>query len=201
MISIIDYGAGNLRSVQKAVELLGREAIITSNPDEIRSSEKIIFPGVGSFARGMEELLNRKLLGPVAEFIRSDKPFLGICLGYQLLFSGSEEAPGVKGLGILKGKVVKFPEGELKVPQMGWNQIKIKNQSCALFKDVPDNSFMYFVHSYYPVPEDKSIIATETEYSASFASSICQGNVYGTQFHPEKSHKVGLKILENFIKC
>lgn len=200
MIAIVDYRAGNLHSVQKALEIAGAQTIITSDPAQIKDSEKIVFPGVGSFAQGMNELLERNLLSALIESIREGKGFLGICLGYQLLFSESEEGGAEKGLGVLRGKVVRFPKEGLKIPHMGWNQIEI-DRDCPLFKDIPAGSYMYFVHSYYPDPEDKGIVATYTDYGVRFASAVWKDNIFGVQFHPEKSHKTGLKILENFIKC
>jgi imidazole glycerol-phosphate synthase subunit HisH len=205
-IAVIDYGMGNLRSVQKALEVVGASAKVTSNPREISKCGKIVFPGVGAFGEAMKELKRSKLSDAIKEAIDDGKPFLGLCLGQQLLFEKSEEAPGVKGLCILAGesKRFKFKGQELKVPHMGWNNIKVsKRQSVKaskIFKGVADDAYMYFVHSYYAVPKDKSVILTTTDYGFDFVSGICKDNVYAFQFHPEKSQEVGLKILKNFVK-
>lgn len=199
MIAIIDYGMGNIHSVNKALQLYGATTIVTSNPRQIKSCEKAVLPGVGAFDDAMQELEKQRLTGIVRDFIASDKPFLGICLGMQLLFEESEEAQKFKGLGIFKGKVKKFPAKEgLKVPHMGWNQLK-KSSECLLLKDVPDNSYVYFCHSYYPCPDNKEVMAATTDYGLDFASVVWQKNVFGVQFHPEKSQKIGLKMLENFV--
>ena len=193
MISIIDYGAGNLKSVKNALDYFGVENRISDKPEEILKSERLILPGDGSFGFMMNCLQNKKLIGPIKGFIKSGKPFLGICLGLQGLFDSSEESPGIKGLGIFKGKVVKFNEG--KIPQIGWNKIIPKNK--ALFK----NEYVYFVNSYYVVPEDKSIIAALTDYNGLFVSAIRFENVTAVQFHPEKSGYPGLKIIQRWLEC
>jgi len=198
MIAVIDYGMGNLRSVQKALELVGAKAQITQNPKDIKQADKVVLPGVGAMQQAMERLSSLKLIPAIKESIQEKKPFLGICLGFQLLFFESEEGGKVSGLGIIPGKVKKLRS--LKVPHIGWNQIKKTSQDCPLFKDVAEESFFYFCHSYFVSPEDASIIATKTEYGVDFASSICKENIFGVQFHPEKSQSVGLKFLENFVK-
>lgn len=198
-IVIIDYGMGNLRSVQKALEAVGQKALITSDASVIESAEKMVFPGVGAFGAGMKELEQRGLVEPIIKFIGSGRLFLGICLGLQLLFTESEEEGLQKGLGIIKGRVKKFPDKGLKIPHMGWNRIK-KVKESPLLEDIADNTYMYFVHSYYVEPEDKAIVATTTNHGIKFTSSIYKDNIQAMQFHPEKSQEAGLKILENFTK-
>lgn len=207
MIAIIDYGMGNIHSVKKALELYGAKIKISNNPKEISSCEKLVLPGVGAFGDAMQELEKQGLVALIKDEVKNKKPFLGICLGMQLLFEKSEEAVQSKGLGIVRGRVMKFPVSTLKVPHMGWNQLRINQRPttndqrlCPLLKDIPDSSFVYFCHSYYPQAEDKDVIAATTDYGINFASVIWQGNVYGVQFHPEKSQGVGLKMLENFVK-
>ena len=201
MIAIIDYGMGNIHSVKKALEAKGANVVVTSNHLEIKRARKLVLPGVGAFGDAMAELEKRDLVEPIAEHIQDRKQFLGICLGMHLLFESSEESPGIKGLGILKGKVVKFGAfAGLKVPHMGWNQIKIRSINCPLFKDMGTAGEVYFCHSFYPDPEDSQIIAASTEYGIDFASIIWKDNLFATQFHPEKSQATGLKILENFVK-
>ena len=197
MIAIVDYGMGNLCSVQKAMEHLGAETVITDSPDIISRADKIVLPGVGAFGDAMRELGSRGLVEPLRRAVASQKPFLGICLGMQVLFDRSEESPGVGGLSILPGEVKRFVTG-LKVPHMGWNQICIRRQT-PIFRGVEDGAYFYFVHSYYAVPDCAEDVATTTDYAVEFASAICRGNLFGTQFHPEKSQSVGLKILKNFI--
>lgn len=207
MIAIIDYGMGNLRSVQKGFERMGREAVVTSDAKTILSAGKVVLPGVGAFPDCMRNLEERGLIDVVQKSISSGKPFLGICLGLQLLFTEGEEFGITKGLDIIKGRVIRFtgPAFEtrnqkletLKVPHMGWNSISIKRPAPAL-QDVPDNSQVYFVHSFHVIPEDKSVIATTTEYGIEFVSSIWKDNIFATQFHPEKSQALGLSILKRF---
>ena len=200
-IAVIDYGMGNLRSVEKALEVAGADSIVTSKPAEIEKCGKLVLPGVGSFGGAMKELKSRRLIGPIKDAIKSGKPFLGLCLGLQLLFEKSEEAPGVKGLGILAGEVKRFRPGELKVPHMGWNNIEIMGQrsDVRILNKIPDNSYMYFVHSYYVKPKDKSVVLTTTDYGIKFVSSVAMDSIYGLQFHPEKSQAMGLRILKNFV--
>ncbi len=200
MIAIIDYGMGNIHSVRKALEAKGARVVVTSNPGEIKRSAKLVLPGVGAFGDAMRELEKRNLSESIAEHIKDRKVFLGICLGMHLLFESSEESPDVRGLGILKGRVEKFQSTNgLKIPHMGWNQIKIRKILCPLFKGLEDASEVYFCHSYYPKADDSQIVAASTEYGVDFPSIIWQNNVYATQFHPEKSQAMGLKILENFV--
>jgi glutamine amidotransferase len=200
MIAIIDYGMGNLRSVQKGFEHVGREAVVTSDAKTILSASKVVLPGVGAFPDCMRNLEQYGLIDAVRQTIESGKPFLGICLGLQLLFTESEEFGISKGLDIIKGRVIRFkgPEfKDLKVPHMGWNSISIKRRAPAL-QDVPDNSHVYFVHSFHVVPEDKNVIATTTSYGIEFVSSIWKDNIFAAQFHPEKSQALGLSILKRF---
>jgi len=200
MIAIIDYGMGNLRSVQKGFERMGHEAVVTRDAKTILSASKVVLPGVGAFPDCMHNLREYGLIDVVHQSIDSGKPFLGICLGLQLLFSESEEFGISKGLDIIKGRVVRFkgPEfTDLKIPHMGWNSIQVKRRPPA-FADVPDNSHVYFVHSFHVVPEDKNVIATTTDYGFDFVSSIWKDNIVATQFHPEKSQALGLSILKRF---
>ena len=200
MIAIIDYGMGNIHSVNKALQLYGAKTLVTDKPKEILDCAKAVLPGVGAFDDAMQELKKQGLLTVIANHIKNKKPFLGICLGMQLLFEESEEARESKGLGILKGVVKKFENKDnLKVPHMGWNQLKVKNNACPLLKGVADNSYVYFCHSYYPKPYDGRLIAATTDYGIDFTSVLWQDNIYGVQFHPEKSQQVGLKILRNFV--
>ena len=200
MTAIIDYGMGNIHSVQKALESLGEKTIITHGPEGIKKCQKIVLPGVGAFKDAMDELKKQDLIQALNNHIKQKKSFLGICLGMQLLFESSQEADNAVGLGILKGAVKKFKNLRgLKVPHIGWNQLKKDTSECPLLKDIPDNAYVYFCHSYYPQPKDKKIIAADTDYAGEFASVIWQDNVYGVQFHPEKSQKTGLKILKNFV--
>lgn len=207
MIAVIDYGMGNLRSVHKALEVVGAKAKITSRPADLKKCKKIVFPGVGAFGEAMKELKRLDLLMPLKAALDEGKHFLGLCLGMQLLFEKSAEASGVKGLSVLKGEVKRFDfrrKDGLKIPHMGWNNIdkssELRAQSIKILKDVPDGSYMYFVHSYYVKPKDKDIILTTTDYGIKFASGIRKGNIYGFQFHPEKSQELGLKILKNFVR-
>jgi imidazole glycerol-phosphate synthase subunit HisH len=198
MISIINYEMGNLRSVQKALEKLGYQAEVTDDAAEILTADKIILPGVGAFSDAMAALRARNLIEPIREAVASGKPTLGICLGLQLLFETSYEDGEHDGLGILKGKVVRFDvPHDYKVPHMGWNQVAYHEPS-PLYADIDEGAYFYFVHSYYVVPASPSIVATTTNYPTPFTSSIQQENLFATQFHPEKSQKVGLKLLENF---
>lgn len=203
MILVIDYGMGNLHSVRKALEVVGGSARVSSRAEDISKADKIVFPGVGSFGEAMKELNRRKLVKPIKDAINGGKPFLGLCLGLQLLFEKSEEAPGVKGLCVLEGDVKRFRLKGLKVPHMGWNNIAYSGQRIAYRKKilagVLNGSYMYFVHSYYAVPKNKKDILTTTDYEIKFVSGICKDNVYGLQFHPEKSQDIGLRMLRNFV--
>ncbi|MFH0887020.1 MAG: imidazole glycerol phosphate synthase subunit HisH [bacterium] len=196
MLSIIDYKMGNIRSVQKALEKLGFGSEITDDPVVIKRSKGIILPGVGSFGAAMANL--KPLIPVIREEIAKNKPFLGICLGLQLIFESSDENPGVNGMGLLKGHSKRFDlPHDMKVPHMGWNNIKI-NKKSPILTGIPDGQQMYFVHSYYVVPEDKDVILTTTDYGMDFTSSIAKGNIFATQFHPEKSGEIGLEIYRNF---
>ena len=200
MIAIIDYGMGNLRSVQKGFERMGREAVVTRDPKTILDAGKVVLPGVGAFPDCMRNLEEYGLIDAVQKSIAAGKPFLGICLGLQLLFTESEEFGISKGLDIIKGRVIRFkgPEfADLKIPHMGWNSLSIKRKAPVL-QDVPDGSHVYFVHSFHVVPEDKGVIASTTGYGIDFVSSIWKDNVFACQFHPEKSQALGLSILKRF---
>jgi glutamine amidotransferase len=199
-IAVIDYDMGNLRSVQKALERVGARAVVTRDPDVIAASEGAVLPGVGAFGMCMENLRRYGLVEPVKIFVASGRPFLGICVGMQILFDESEEFGPVAGLGLLPGRVVRFADdaaGTRKVPQMGWNTLEIRRRAPHL-AGVPDQSYVYFVHSYYPVPADDDIVAATTDYGVQFASVVWRDNVFATQFHPEKSQVVGLRLLGNF---
>ena len=206
MIAIVDYGMGNLRSVQKALEQVGFPGMLTSDPAVIREAAGLIVPGVGAFKKAMENLEALGLVKPIREFIEGGRPFLGICLGLQMLFSESEEFGRQKGMDIFRGRVIRFTFGDpnapedpvgLKVPHMGWNAIQIRNRTWGL-EGIEGGTHFYFVHSYFPVPEDSEIIATTTDYGGEFTSSISRGNLFACQFHPEKSQTAGLRILKNF---
>ena len=199
MIAIIDYDAGNLKSVEKALKYLGQDVIVSRDSSEILQADKVILPGVGSFGDAMDNLDHFNLVDTIKKVAEKDTPFLGICLGLQLLFEKSDETPGAEGLGILKGEILRIPPKEgLKIPHMGWNSLKIDPNS-RLFKGIPDGSYVYFVHSYYLKAADPSIVAASTWYSTDIHASVERGNVFACQFHPEKSGEVGLAILKNFI--
>ena len=199
MIAIIDYDAGNLKSVEKALLSLGAEPVVTRDRETILSADHIILPGVGAFGDAMNKLKSYGLVPVIREAVNRQIPFLGICLGLQLLFESSEESPGVEGLGILKGKILRIPDCEgLKIPHMGWNSLTYPN-SGRLFQGIPENTYVYFVHSYYLKAEDPQIVTAATHYSTEIHASVEMGNVFACQFHPEKSSGWGLKILENFI--
>lgn len=200
-IAIVDYGMGNIHSVAKAIALFGAQPVITNKKSDINSCAKIILPGVGAFDDAVWELRKQDLIAVIKEQVDQKKPFLGICLGLQLLFETSLEAKVNQGLGILKGSVVKFVAGDkLKVPHMGWNDLKIVAGNCPLLDGLTGNLKVYFCHSYYPKPADKSVIAATTTYGLEFASVLWKENIYGAQFHPEKSQAVGLRMIENFVK-
>lgn len=198
MIAIIDYGAGNIQSVSKALAHIGCEAFITRDKDKILKADGAVLPGVGSFGDTMDTMTEYGIKDTVIEYAKSGKPFLGICLGLQLLFPKSEESPDAKGLGIFDGSITKIPSGEgLKIPHIGWNSLDIK-KSDGLFKGIGKNPYVYFVHSYFLNASDKSIVSAQTEYGVTIDAAVEKGNVYATQFHPEKSGETGLKILRNF---
>ena len=199
MIAIIDYDAGNIKSVEKALTALGVPAVITRDKETIRNAEKVILPGVGAFGDAMEKLRGYGLEEVIREVVSRQIPFLGICLGLQLLFESSEETPGVAGLGILKGKIIKIPESAgMKVPQIGWNSLKYPNKG-RLFNSVPEESYVYFVHSYYLQAEEPEIVTATTEYTVHIHASVEKDNIFACQFHPEKSSDTGLQILKNFV--
>ncbi|MDZ4818387.1 MAG: imidazole glycerol phosphate synthase subunit HisH [Planctomycetota bacterium] len=200
MLAIIDYQMGNLRSVQKGFEKVGHQATITSDPEVLRKADKIVLPGVGAFEDAIAELRRRHLVEPIRELIQQGKPFLGICLGLQLLFDVGYEGGSHEGLGILRGTVQRFEvPAEFKVPHMGWNRANVLRRPPVL-KGLPDDTYFYFVHSYYVVPDDPQVIATETDYSGNFCSMIWRDNLFATQFHPEKSQADGLRLLQNFAE-
>ena len=202
MIALLDYGAGNLRSVEKALRFVGGDVELVQSPDGMKDAAAVVLPGVGAFDDCVNAMQRQELLAASREFIKTGRPFLGICVGYQAMFERSEEFDSrAAGMGLFDGSVVRFPAGQgLKIPQIGWNQIEIVQPDCPLFEGVENGSHVYFVHSFYPQPEDDSIAACRTTYGVEFASAIWRDNVYATQFHPEKSQKVGLTILENFVK-
>lgn len=199
MIAIIDYDAGNLRSVEKALISLGEEPAVSRDPETILQADKVILPGVGSFGDAMERLRQQGLVDVIRQVAERGTPFLGICLGLQLLFESSEESEGVEGLGILPGKILRIPDCPgLKIPHMGWNSLSI-TPGARVFQGIEDGAYVYFVHSYYLKAADESIVAASTEYSTHIHAAVERGNVFACQFHPEKSSDVGLKILKNFI--
>ena len=197
MIAIIDYDAGNLKSVQKALDFLHQECVITRDFHEIRQADKVILPGVGSFGEAMAQLKKYELDKVIQEVAEEKKPFLGICLGLQLLFEGSDEAPGVKGLGFFKGQV-RLLHTELKIPHMGWNKLELRSPSPLL--EGADGEYVYFVHSFHAEPEDRSIITSVCDYGMEVTASVGRGNVQAFQFHPEKSSRVGMRLLKNFVE-
>lgn len=200
MIAIVDYDAGNIKSVEKALISLGESAVITRERETILNADKVILPGVGAFGDAMEKIRGYGLEAIIKEVVANKTPFLGICLGLQLLFESSEESPGIKGLGILKGKIVKIPDDQgLKVPQIGWNSLQFPN-SGKLYKGIAEHSYVYFVHSYYLQADEPAIVVASTEYAVHIHASVEKENVFACQFHPEKSSDVGLRILKNFIE-
>ncbi|MFG6335724.1 MAG: imidazole glycerol phosphate synthase subunit HisH [Lachnospiraceae bacterium] len=199
MVAIIDYDAGNIRSVEKAVALLGHEAVVTGDRETILSADHVILPGVGAFGDAMDKLQKSGLVGVIHETADQKIPFLGICLGLQLMFESSEEAPGVEGLGLLPGKIVRIPEGEgVKIPHIGWNSLSFPNPG-RLFQGIAEGAYVYFVHSYYLQAGDPQIVTAATEYGTLIHASVERDNLFACQFHPEKSSETGLKILENFL--
>ena len=200
MIAIIDYDAGNIKSVEKALKTLGQEVVVTRNAEIILNADKVILPGVGAFGDAMGKLHDYGLVDVIHKVVEKNTPFLGICLGLQLMFESSEETPGVEGLGILKGKIAKIPEnGDLKIPHMGWNSLYFQNEG-RLFANLPQDSYVYFVHSYYLQADDETIVKATTDYSTCIHASVEKDNVFACQFHPEKSSDVGLTILKNFCE-
>lgn len=200
MIGIIDYDAGNIRSVEKALSYLGEKTVVSRNPETLKNADKVILPGVGSFGQAMENLHRYELVPVIRDMIEDGKPFLGICLGLQLLFESSEESPGAEGLGILKGKILKIPPSPgLKIPHMGWNSLQLQNNG-RLYRNIPQDTYVYFVHSYYLQAREPEIVKAVTEYSTEIHASVEKDNVFACQFHPEKSGKYGLEILKNFAE-
>jgi glutamine amidotransferase len=201
VIALLDYGSGNLRSVHKALLKVGADVRIVQRPEGMKAAQAVVLPGVGAFDDCINALLKQDLLEASREFIQSGRPFLGICVGYQALFEKSDEFNScAAGLGIFPGKVVRFASANgLKIPQIGWNQLDVVRPDCPLLKGVASGSYVYFVHSFFPKPEDDSIVATRTEYGETFASAVWRENVFATQFHPEKSQTVGLQVLSNFV--
>ena len=200
MIGIIDYDAGNIRSVDKALSYLGEKTVVSRDPDILKSVDKVILPGVGSFGQAMENLHRYELVPVIRDMIEDGKPFLGICLGLQLLFESSEESPGAEGLGILKGKILKIPSSPgLKIPHMGWNSLQLQNNG-RLFRNIPQDTYVYFVHSYYLQAQEPEIVKAVTGYGTEIHASVEKDNVFACQFHPEKSGKYGLEILKNFAE-
>lgn len=198
MIAVIDYDAGNLKSVEKALISLGEDVVVSRERDVILRADKVILPGVGAFGDAMEKLNRFGMVETIHKVVEKKTPFLGICLGLQLIFESSDEAPGVKGLGLLPGKILRIPPADgLKIPHMGWNSLKIKD-GATLFQGIADGSYVYFVHSYYLKADDEAVVAASTEYGTHIHASVESENVFGCQFHPEKSSGVGLKILKNF---
>jgi len=202
VIALLDYGSGNLRSVHRALLKVGADVRIAQRPEEIGDARAVVLPGVGAFDDCIQALARQSLLGATKKFIESGRPFLGICVGYQALFERSEEFNScAAGLAVFRGKVVRFSGNHgLKIPQIGWNQLEIARPDCPLFKGVSNGSYVYFVHSFFPRPEDQQIVAARTEYGEKFASAIWRDNVFATQFHPEKSETVGLQLLRNFVE-
>ena len=201
MIGVIDYGAGNLRSVCNSLKKLSVDCHVVKAPSDLNKIETMIFPGVGSFGDSSDQLKKQLLFEPIREWIINDRPFLGICIGFQMLFDSSEESPGSEGLGIIPGKVIKFSEQKnLKVPHMGWNEVQIKNLNDPVWQKIDDLTHFYFVHSYFPKPDNPEVSSSTTGYGEDFTSSIRFGNIFGTQFHPEKSQKSGLRLIDNFLK-
>ncbi len=198
MIAIIDYDAGNIKSVEKALQYIGEEAVVTRDAKQIQEADRVILPGVGSFGDAMEKLHGYGLVDVIRKVADSGTPFLGICLGLQLLFGSSDESPGVEGLGILPGRILRIPEGgDRKIPHMGWNSLQLQNNG-RLFKGIPADPYVYFVHSYYLQADEEEIVKASTWYGVTVHASVEKGNVFATQFHPEKSSDVGLAILRNF---
>ena len=201
MIGVIDYGAGNLRSVCNSLKKLSVNSTLIRSPEDIKDISSIIFPGVGSFGDSSEQLKKQRLFDPIKSWLKDDRPFLGICIGFQMLFEKSDESPNSDGFGVIPGKVVRFTEeNSLKVPHMGWNEIKVRNSSDPIWKGIKTSTHFYFVHSYYPEHLESNSVSSITSYGLEFASSVRCGNIFGTQFHPEKSQTAGLKLISNFLK-
>jgi len=202
VIALLDYGSGNLRSVHKALVKVGASVQIAQRPEQMAEAQAVVLPGVGAFDDCIQALEKQALLEASREFIQSGRPFLGICVGYQALFDKSEEFNScAAGLGVFKGNVIRFSDADgVKIPQIGWNQLEIVNGKCPLFRGIDNGSYVYFVHSFFPRPADPAIVATRTTYGESFASSVWRDNIFATQFHPEKSQAIGLRLLKNFVE-
>ncbi len=205
MITIVDYGMGNLRSVSKGFERVGAKTSVTQDGKAIASASKLVLPGVGAFQNAVRNLEELRLTEPLLEFLKTGQPFLGICLGLQLLFTESEEGEPTRGFDLFKGRVRRFPNSALKVPHIGWNRVKVSSRNGSqkappLLEGIPDDSYFYFVHSYYVDPDDVSCVAARTDYGLPFTSMIWKDNIFATQFHPEKSQELGLRVLENFAR-
>lgn len=198
-IALIDYGSGNLRSVQKALEHEGAQVARVAEPSGLEGKKGVVLPGVGAFGDCVRNLQERGLWEPLSAWLAADRPFLGICLGYQMLFESSEESPGVEGFGFFRGKVRRFSDAALKIPQMGWNTISLSQPGHALWSGLAPSPHVFFLHSYFPVPEDDSIVTSQAEYGGAFAASAARGRVSAVQFHPEKSQAAGLQMLRNFL--
>ncbi len=200
MIALLDYGAGNIRSVQKALERAGAQVQLVRDPGQLRGAAAAVLPGVGAFDDCIHSMQRQELFHAALQFIQTGKPFLGICVGYQALFERSEEFNScAAGLGLFTGRVVRFAGGHLKVPHIGWNQVEVLRPGCPVLKGIESGAYFYFVHSYFPQPQDPTLALTRTTYGATFASAIWKDNVFATQFHPEKSQQTGLRLLENFV--
>ncbi|MCB1076600.1 MAG: imidazole glycerol phosphate synthase subunit HisH [Verrucomicrobiae bacterium] len=199
-IGVIDYGAGNLRNVLNALGMIGAKARLVAGPDDFDGIGQLIFPGVGAFGDSIGNLDARGLREPIQRWLAEDRPYFGICIGYQVLFEGSEEYPGIRGLGHFRGQVGRFPASELKVPHMGWNTVKVRDSGDPVWRGLPVEPHLYFVHSYFPKPEDDAIIAATTNYGVEFASAVRSGNIFATQFHPERSQSAGLRVIRNFLQ-
>jgi len=200
-VGVIDYGGGNLRNVLNVLKFLGHEGLLVSSPADLDRVDRLVFPGVGSFGDCVAELDRKKLRDPVVDWVKGDRPYFGICLGYQVLFERSQETPETRGLGLFPGEVVHFPAQKgLKVPHMGWNQVKKVDPDFFVWSGIPDPLYLYFVHSYYPRPEDTGLIASTTCYGEDFASSISRGRTFAGQFHPERSQEAGLQLIRNFLE-
>jgi len=200
-IGVVDYGGGNLRNVLNVLKHLGREGVLVSSPADLEQVDRLVFPGVGAFGDCVAELDRKGLRGPLREWLAADRPYCGICLGYQVLFERSAESPGVEGLGHFRGEVVRFPGGPgLKIPHMGWNEVEPTDRSHPVWRGLPDPLHLYYVHSYFPAPADEGIVAARTRYGVEFAAAVSQGNVFACQFHPERSQEAGLALVENFLE-
>jgi glutamine amidotransferase len=201
MIALIDYGSGNLHSVRKALLHEGAQVDLVSTPDGLAGKSGVVLPGVGAFGDCVRGLQSRGLWEPLRGWLLADRPFLGICLGYQMLFESSEESPGVAGFGVFKGRVKRFDDCGLKIPQIGWNALALTQPGHVLWRGLPEKPFVYFVHSFFPVPEESSVITATAEYGETFAASCGRGNIAAAQFHPEKSQAVGLRMIRNFVEA